>query len=338
MDPPMLTDAPGPVVVCSFVGRDLDQLARGIRHEAVEMTSRSGAYLDFAFEEPISGCENLAARLREGGTTILQIVSHGGEDGTLSIDDVWGSLELDASTLGELLKRASVGIVVLSCCHGAEMARQLAESGACRVAIGVDFPLSLAGVRGFSSAFYHALALGKTIIDAFEAGRAQAVARMGTDINQIKLYTGEAGVEDSLVFHRPTFYFIGDPSEHHEATITALSRSLAPYRVFHVDDTVFGEDEFEMMMANLTMARIFLVLFEGHRVQDARALEQITRAVGHTHGRRARIIPLYLEGTTPNSNVPFNLMRLKPAYLNGRRYRGDVVKLARDLKALAARG
>ena len=143
-----------PVGVCTWVGRDVDDLAHVIMSEVEAEVADAGAGLDFRFEAPLSSAEMVARRVSDGRDGILQIISHAGEDGIMEVSDVWGSLSMTAENLARHLSGASVRVAVVVTCYGAKIAEALVQAKAVEVGVGMDMPLPFSVARAFSQGFY----------------------------------------------------------------------------------------------------------------------------------------------------------------------------------------
>ncbi|MCB9553253.1 MAG: hypothetical protein H6705_15510 [Myxococcales bacterium] len=322
-----------PVGVCTWVGRDVDDLAHVIMSEVEAEVADAGAGLDFRFEAPLSSAEMVARRVSDGRDGILQIISHAGEDGIMEVSDVWGSLSMTAENLARHLSGASVRVAVVVTCYGAKIAEALVQAKAVDVAVGMDMPLPFSVARAFSQGFYRGLARGRSIERAFADGQRHAAARDGVKVDRLRLF-GEAAATGKAVFAPPAFYLVGTPSPARADVIDRLRAALAPHRVFHMRDVQFGADVGETLTSRLEMAQVVMVLFEGERIGDAQALEEVKTAIDEAQRREARVFPLYLTGTRPSRYVPFGLRRLAPLFVEDPRYGGDLAKVAAALEAL----
>lgn len=316
--------------------KDVEPLADGILDEVQAEVRRTGAGAEFRFTPMITGYDNLAAQVQLRKATILQIICHASRDGVMSVDDVWGALGLTPESFARLVAGNGIAVVLVTACHGAGIARALVESGAVEAAIGIDLPLKFAGARAFSRGFFRSLARGRTLAEAVADGKGQAAGRIEGDVDHLHLITRDDATAAKVAFVPPTYYVIGSPSDDHKTVIERLRAGLAPDRLLHVDDAKFGEVETDLMLTGIEMAQLVLVLFEGERIVDPKVLEQVVRVIERAkgHGLPVRVFPLYLTGTTPHRDVPFGMSRVTPAYLQHPRYRGDVEKLAADIKAL----
>lgn len=322
-----------PVGVCTWVGRDVDDLAQVIMGEVGEEVADAGAWLDFRFEAPVASVDALAAAVASDRYGILQIVSHAGEDGIMEVSDVWGSLSMTPENLARALRGASVRLAVVVTCFGAKVAEALVASGAVEVAVGIDMPLTFSAARAFSRGFYRGLARGRSIARAFADGQRHAAARDGAKVDRLRLF-GAAAATEKAVFAPPAFYLVGTPSPARADVIDRLRAALEPHRVFHMRDVQLGTDVGETLASRLEMAQVVMVLFEGERIGDAQALEEVKTAIDEAQRRDARVFPLYLTGTRPSRYVPFGLRRLAPLFVEDPRYGGDFGKVAAALGSL----
>lgn len=323
--------------VCTFrgTGPKIVELADTLIEDLKDEVRRLGADRHFTFGPIIDSFDELARSIQTGTHRVLQIVSHASGHGDMPIEDVWGEFKLAPEGLIGLLKDNDIDIVLVNTCHGAVIAELLIDAGAVRAAVGIEPAQTAAGARAFTRAFIRSLAMGQTIEKAFANGKGQAAGRLHQHAELFSLFPADGEVSRERLFSPPDFYLIGHPTDGHVSTVQQLRQALAPCTSFHVDDTQFGDDETEEMLGQLAMAKVIMVLFEGHRVRDARLLEEVVRAVERAARGKARVFPLYLEGTTDSREVPFGLLRVKAAFLQGRKYRGDVTALARDLIPLA---
>lgn len=338
-----------PVRVLTVHGREetvqpqVEPLAKALRKRALAEVIRTGAERDFEFHEVVSTLEALTRALAAWRPDVLQVVGHGNQQGVMSIADMWSTgdtpsyVALTPAKLGEMLRDTGVELAVVTTCHGAAMAQPLAESGAVTAAIGVDLPLGNDGALAFTPALYHALARGKSLDGAVDDGRRRAVGRMGDDAARISLFEASTGVGEAQLYRPPTFYVIGHALDRHADFIERLSTALAPERTLYVRRTAFGEDEMAVMLDGIERAEVIMVLFEGERVEDETLLEQVARAIYEAQTRPVKVFPVYLEGRRASRNVPFGLMRVKPAYLADYSGPKDVEALAADIAQLVRR-
>lgn len=342
----MLSKEP-PVGVITYRGKsiadtkDVEQLAAGILAEVKAEVLHTGAGVEFAFSPLIAGHDALAKQVQLREAAILHIICHATPGGEMSAEDVWGALDLTPKNLGLLLQGNGIAVVLVTACHGGVIARALVEAGVVEAAIGIDLRLKFSGARAFSRGFFRSLARGCTLGQAVADGKGQAAGRIGSDVDHLHFATRDDATAAKVAFVPPTYYVVGLPSEKSEPVVERLRAALAPDRLLYIDGQGFGEVSADQMLSGLELAKVIMVLFEGERTDDATMLDQVARAVQRASGqvpgqamRRVRVFPLYLEGTTPNPFVPFGLLRLTPAYLEDRRYNGDVEKLAADIKKL----
>lgn len=325
-----------PVGVCTWVGRKVDELAKVIMAEVAAEVADAGAWLDFHFEGPVASVEALAAELSSARHGILQIISHAGDDGVMEVSDVWGSLDMAPESLARMLRGASVRVAVVVTCFGAKIAEALVASGAVEVAVGMDMPLPFSVARAFSRGFYRELARGRSIERAFADGQRQAAGRDGEKVDRLRLFGAPTAIAKA-VFAPPEFFLVGTPSSAREKMVDELRAALAPARVFQERDVELAESIGETLASRLEMAQVMVVLFEGKRIEDERALEAVSRAIGEVRRRQARVFPLYLTGTEASHRVPFGMSRVQPLFVEEPPYGGDMTKVAEALKKLLRR-
>lgn len=337
---PWATQAIG---VTFVIGRELEgradevaKLGAGIREAVQGEVAEAHATLDFRFDEAVYRMQDLNRALDARQTRILQFVSHGTTEGELLVADLFNALDLTKENLAGMLRSRGVDILIVTACHGGAVARHLVDAGAVRVAIGINAadPISFAASAAFSTAFYGALARGRSIADAFESGRSHAAVRDVIEADRLEIFAESGAAQNEALLEPPDFYIIGSPSEAHASVVEKLRAALRPHTLFHEGDIPFGAATDELLGNRLEMAKVIMVLFEGQRMQNVTNLEQVARAVEKAEFKHARLFPLYLEGTRADNRVPFGLRRLQPAFLEDRRYRGDIEKLAKDLERL----
>lgn len=326
----------GPVQVHFMCGIDptvrafADQLHRIVRDELEAL----GAFLDIRLGERFERFEDLGDRLARREQTILVLVGHADKGGAMTVQDAWGAMGLTPTAMAAALRDSEVRIVVAMTCWGAAMAETLTKAGVVDVAIGLSEPLALGGALGYTRGFLRGLARGRSIAEAHLSGQSKAAGRLGETADQIALLPAEGEVLAKAIFEPPVFCLIGRVPDAHRREVEKLVKHLSPHRAVYVDNAGIADDVFQRILANIGMARVIMVLFEGDRVRDADILEQVTRSIDRARDGSARVFPLYLEGTESTSQVPYGLRRIRPAFLEDRRYGGKVERLAEDLKRL----
>ena len=105
---------------------------------------------------------------------IVHFAGHGTSSGQLILqDDLGKSTVLSADTLASLFKlvTSKVECVVLNAAYSSEMARTIAQE--VNYVIGIDKAIPDRAAITFSSGFYHALANGRSIEEAYKSGCAE---------------------------------------------------------------------------------------------------------------------------------------------------------------------
>lgn len=323
-----------PINVATLVGNDVGALAGVICEEAERAVVKVGGGGDFFFAAPLTDVGDFVGELQDRHVDILQIVSHAGESGGMSLSDVWGSFDVEAANFAAAVAHNRIKLAVVTTCFGGQIADALVTGGAVEVAIGLDMPQTFAVARAFCQAFYRSLARGNTIRRAFSDGKGQAALRGGTDIDKFRLVP-DGDVADVPMLVQPAFVFVSAPSEASKSAVTALAKAVSPLPTFHVDDIEAGQTVGDVVAGRIAAAKVIAVIFEGDDIRDADALEQVASAVPKARSGAVRLFPLYLKGTTPNPRVPYGLRRLQPLYLEDSRYGGDYTRVGEDLKKLA---
>jgi len=331
---PKLMKTHRPIGVLTFAGRDVDGLADGIMNLVTEDIERVGAYRDYRLRPIIrQDFAALADEVEAERNTILQIVSHANKAGEMSIEDIWGHLELDKAALSALLKSHGIEIALITTCFGGRIAEELVGSGAVKIAIGVDLPLPFAAAQAFSQGFHRSLARGLTIQRAFDNAKARALSRSGAEHAAFHLFARKDRHAEKAVLARPELFLIGSDSLD-PGVIDALCESVAPHRAFHPTQLDEGDDVFEALTVRLEMARMIVMLFDGERVRDQHMLTQAQVAVARAWKEGVRIFPMYLRGTEPSLKIPYGWGRVKPLYFRDERYGGEMTRVGATLKRL----
>jgi len=328
-----------PVRIVTYWGDGVEGLAEEIVNAASDELKAVGAWKDTIVEAPTPDAEQLQRAITAPEPlTVLQIISHASTTGRVLFnypkmpdEGGWRQVGVGGQTIARMLDGRGVRVALVLTCFGDQIAKAVTESGVVDMAIGTDRPFEMGTAFAFPQGFYRSLALGRSLREAAEDGIAWARPRMEGWKGTLQPFFRD-GADESPLFRPPVFHVIGDDHDAVEALITALS----PHRVFHIDRAAFGTLREAEIDASLAVARVVMVLFKGHRVEDAELLEQVKTAVDQARlrGRRVRLFPLYLEGTTPSPLVPYGLRRLTPAYLHGRGIDGDYDKLAARLTPL----
>ncbi|HEY85788.1 MAG TPA: CHAT domain-containing protein, partial [Chloroflexi bacterium] len=133
----------------------------------------------------VASAKNTQNALRDHGPFhILHFTGHGNQDALAFEDDRGGLLPLDPMRWQAIfapLSQAPAQVAFLSACHSQSMAQALLDAGVPHVAA-VDANAAALDVaaRAFSAQFYPWLLAGKTVRQAFDAGRAAVLTDAAT--------------------------------------------------------------------------------------------------------------------------------------------------------------
>lgn len=332
------------IEVLMYVGPDrknekqVELLAKNIPSEAAIMAQDVADPVGTVrFRDPVKTVEDLARQLRDPAVRILHLVGHADREGRMTIEDVWGELDLEPRALGKMLVGTGVQAVMASTCHGAKIAEAIVDEAGAPIAIGYDGVLQNAVTLALCQGFYGALVDGASPDQAADDGLRIARNRLENVEGRFRVFTRSQDYHGLPLFG-PEFGIIGTPSEKNAGVVEELQRELEPYEADHVDRQTwgdFGDNEIEYVLRS---ARILLVLLDDHATEgydpDGRDdfFEKVTTAVSRARTGDVRLIPLYIskEITQP----PYGMRRLVPALLHGRDVGGKVEVLADKLKQL----
>lgn len=147
---------------------------------------------------------DLGEGLRRHAPRILHLAAHGREDAIVAEND-WGlSHDLPVAALLEILGTAGdmVELVVLSACHSAAAAEQLATRGT--IAIGYQGPVRDRSTLTFSRTLYSALAHGRNVDAAFRQAAAELTAQPGGIGADRPVLRVPAGIDATKLSFDPT--------------------------------------------------------------------------------------------------------------------------------------
>ncbi len=317
--------------VRTLVGVD-DQLwryAEALTLEIRDQIEAVGASSEFVIEAPTNSIESLVDDLRSGKTSILNLIAHF-SGGSMAAEDVWGNVKLGPPEFSGIMAGSELDLVMLV---PEELARRLVIDGAVGAAIGFAGRVSLGCSLAFSTAFYRSIASGDTLNAAFVAGRAKAALRGGAEA-MLTLHTRSSHLARVPLYTPPKFYLIGEKTGERAWAIEALEKVLSPHRVFHVDQVLLGEDEGQSMRSAARASSVLIALVEGGTLDGIHADFELALAQDEAERGRGRLLPIYLDNTPLHPELAERLGRIKAARLHGRRYQGDVQRLAEDLKRL----
>ncbi len=331
-----------PVGVCFYVGEgdDVKTLAGQMDKDIDKALSEAHADFDVRLGSPIQqNAEKLATEIQTDRWSILHIVAHGASDGAIAGRDPWGDLMIEKERLSRVVHSHRVRLAVIMSCFGAQVARELVETGAVDVAIGMTTPMPFSVALGFSKAFYHSLAQGRSIRRAFCDGRDMAGLRVDHLPEELHLFSKPDSDAPDLKMCDPADFFLMGRRENRKA-IRKMIKALRPHTGFHVDASLLdpngpvyvGVAKEELMMKRFNAAKVVMLLFEGDQEGDATLAELVTRAVHRAASGDVRLFPVYLKGRGPNPKLPFGLMRLVPACLDD--FDGSYKKLGKYLARL----
>ena len=173
--------------------------------------------------------------------TILHFSGHGNQDGLLLEDPLGQARLLRAEDLARILGAYNDGNLILaflSACHSEEACRLVVRAGVPLV-VGILRQATIAdqAAREFARAFYRLLAQGRGVGRAFEAAKAGAKARFGSeadkfvlhfkdglDPNQVFLFRGDGDGREPRFLAKAESPLLGVP---HTGTFFGRARDLA---------------------------------------------------------------------------------------------------------------
>lgn len=325
--------------VLTYIGQgdDIRQLAEGIRSEVIaEIATVADPVGTIRFPDPVSGLTGLTRALVDRRARILHIVSHADSTGGLTIDDVWGNLQLQPEALAAMVQGNGIELVVVSTCFGAQIAKALVDAGAARVAVGFDGPMRFGVALANAQGFFRALVDDKSPIEAARDGTTWAVPRMQGQTGELKVFSQRYGFPHDPIFG-PEFHIIGTPGPDNADAVEHLIAALDPYEATHISAAQWGDFGEENMQRALRTARIILVLLDDFVTDDIRGSQQhafyddVAEAVERGRRGSARVVPLYL---SEKVEPPYGLRRLVPAMLHEPGVNGSYETLGNKLKAL----
>jgi hypothetical protein len=143
--------------------------------------------------------DELHLGLLEHRPAVVHFGGHGTRRGLLFRDRAGGLAEVSADAFRSLLEalRDDVRIVVLNACFSAAQAAAISDSTG--IAIGMRRPISDPAAIAFSAAFYDALALGRSVRQAFDLGCAAIKAQGMADQADIPDLLVRPGLDASAV-------------------------------------------------------------------------------------------------------------------------------------------
>jgi hypothetical protein len=148
----------------------VDEEYHGINHAVVQCRTRLELVANLAVRR-----DEIQRGLLHHMPGVVHFGGHGTRAGALSFHGEAG--EVTGAGFGALLDalRDRVQLVVLNACFSATQAESIRDSVG--IAIGMDSPISDAAAVAFSGAFYEALAYGRSVLQAFQLGRAAITLR-----------------------------------------------------------------------------------------------------------------------------------------------------------------
>ena len=147
---------------------------------------------------------DLGEGLRRHAPRILHLAAHGRDDAIVA-ENEWGmSQDLPIAALLDVIGTAGdmVELVVLSACHSAAAAEQLATRGT--IAIGYEGPVHDSSSLVFSRTLYAALARGHSVAKAFDQAEAELRGRRGPAGADRPVLCVPAGVDATKLSFDPT--------------------------------------------------------------------------------------------------------------------------------------
>lgn len=139
--------------------------------------------------------------------TVLHFSGHGNEDGLLLEDPLGRAHLLRAEDLAGILAAYNEGgltLAFLSACHSEEACRLVVRAGV-PVVVGILRRATIEdqAAREFARAFYHLLAQGRSVGRAFQAAKAGARAKFGSEADKFVLHFREGLEPDRILLFRP---------------------------------------------------------------------------------------------------------------------------------------
>lgn len=183
----------------------VDEEYRGIDHAVVQRRDRLELVAKLAVRR-----DEIQRGLLQHIPDVVHFGGHGTRAGALLFCGEPG--EVTGDGFGALLDalRDRVRLVVLNACFSATQADSIRDSVG--IAIGMDSPISDAAAVAFSVAFYEALAYGRSVLQAFQLGRAaiavhgmpqeapvpRLLVRRGVDASKVILVAPDEDADGSL--------------------------------------------------------------------------------------------------------------------------------------------